>query len=1201
MGITSVSASTLPSELWIQIFSYLAVPSLITVSGVSKEFNTFFEDHDNANAIWRNACLLHGLVAPSTIVSDGEGHSMAVTEPPKREWGRWTEWKSATTPNAHHGEVRWSDVVNLYSNQSFTGEHAILTGNVDWKAFLKRRLEIHRSWSGQLPSDIVNYPSSNVRFAPCASKSHLAILHRAMTLVHSIEKADLGSLPEEELSSPSGHIKRRLEVIKTLLGQPVDEDFPAQTNRGFLDVEAEWMQLMTVDFPQKAARVIPSMQQVHRIKVDEKNGFVLTTHTDGGLVVTDIQTKEILWCLPKCHVLEAAHLEYEQGYFVFDREDGSKEVWRSSSIPPTEISAPSKPPDKAQLAASALANGDNDDLLRTVVREAHPELSTPKHGILPLWSPPPGGDDSQRAMGLMETVLAANLTGNDERARGLGPAPFLWVNLADLQRVFKLEDDIPEVEATTSGTGVILDRLSPQFVPHMLIPPPIMPIYDEPDRTWASRLVYPFYLAASGTSAYVWDVRTGEQVQTIANIQEFAIPERYPGPAVAPPTSEDNRAGANGKEEAEAFNIMDVADEITTEVEREMDGSFPIFRPFKSGFLVENATYRGNLQLTSTTDSPSPGRHPLSDPLDVHTNPPAPIWTATYIELSERWIFICGEEGLRLFARTRDLFDNSDVLERVKRNLGHDLHTGDLALRIVADRIHYSRWHASLGMESFRGHWGSELVRQQVLWDEEVQSKTEEEANQVEVKPPHTASQGTQEKTTRRRLRLLEGTVAVHVSPDQKHFVALFHSSRLLFVPYFERIIAGEDTIWDSGIEIQLGPVSVASVYLSYGSGESGSGGSAGRISVVTEAGIFVVTPYFNKDVSSGRKVNITVHRLAPSFMEPKNLQSISCLQMSDTGLWVNWFVPEAHKPPSPPPPADSANRPRITRLRRSWLIENGFLTGDDVDEDGDEDEDVDSVEPDPGDETDDGDEWEDFDGDYSEVGDVEMDDEHSEDSNMDNENDRGDERAGFGEGPDAENHVGGSHNGSRTDLAEAGSSTSLQHDDLDLLWPDNNLHPLASMEESEDEVLGVEGPPPTSATTDDQPETAEGKQREAKWSTLHPSGLDRVWTNQYFPLESTPPSQCVVEGGKCKWNYHELQKVKQRLNGEERDAILYENAFQQGLGKQRLDRWGTPTPGAVYRPATGGDLRVETERVPRRRYNEADRYELHQIRFVPL
>ncbi|KAJ3533967.1 hypothetical protein NMY22_g7118 [Coprinellus aureogranulatus] len=1010
-----------------------------------------------------------------------------------------------------------------------------------------------------------------------------------MKLVESIEKADLGSLSEEELSSPSGHVKRRLEVIKTLLGQPVDEDFPAQTNRGFLDVEAEWMQLMTVDFPQKAARVIPSMQQVHRIKVDERNGFVLTTHTDGGLVVTDISTKEILWCLPK-NTNKATS-------FSIVRTD-QKRFGVAPRYHPPRYQLLQSLPTKAQLAASALANGDNDDLLRTVVREAHPELSTPKHGILPLWSPPPGGDDSQRAMGLMEIVLAANLTGNDERARGLGPAPFLWVNLADLQRIFKLEDDIPEVEATTSGTRVIPDRLSPQFVPHMLIPPPIMPIYDEPDRTWASRLVYPFYLAASGTSAYVWDVRTGEQVQTIANIQDFAIPERYPGPAAAPPTSEDNRAGANGKEEAEAFNIMDVADESATEVEREMDGSFPILRPFKSGFLEENATYSGNLQLTSTTDSPSPGRHPLSDPLDVHTNPPAPIWTATYVEISERWIFICGEEGLRLFARTRDLFDNSDVLKRIKRNLGHDLHTGDLALRIVADRIHYSRWHASLGMESFRGHWGSELVRQQVLWDEELQSKTEEEANQVEVKPPHTASQGTQEKTTRRRLRLLEGTVAVHVSPDQKHFVALFHSSRLLFVPYFERIIAGEDTIWDSGIEIQLGPVSVASVYLSYGSGESGSGGSAGRFSVVTEAGIFVVTPYFNKDVSSGRKVDLTVHRLAPSFMDPKNLQSISCLQMSDTGLWVNWFVPEPPEPASLPRPADYPNRPHISQLQRSWLVENGLLNETHADDD--EDGDVDSVEPDPGDDTDDGDEWEDFDGDYSEVGDVEMDDEDLEDNYMDDESDRGEERAGFGEGPDAENYVGASHNGSRTDLAEAGSSTSL-HDDLDLLWTDNNLHPPASMEESKGEVLGVEGPSPISATTDDQPETAKGKQREAKWSTLHPPGLDRVWTNQYFPLESTPPSQCVVEGGKCKWNYHELQKVKQRLNGEERDAILFENAFQQGLGKRRLDRWGTPTPGAVYRPATGGDLRVETERVPRRRYNEADRYELHQIRFVPL
>lgn len=41
---------------------------------------------------------------------------------------------------------------------------------------------------------------------------------------------------------------------------------------------------------------------VHRIKVDEEVGIVITTHQRGGLIVRDIDTDEILWALPKVSV-----------------------------------------------------------------------------------------------------------------------------------------------------------------------------------------------------------------------------------------------------------------------------------------------------------------------------------------------------------------------------------------------------------------------------------------------------------------------------------------------------------------------------------------------------------------------------------------------------------------------------------------------------------------------------------------------------------------------------------------------------------------------------------------------------------------------------------------------------------------------------------------------------------------------------------
>ncbi|KAF8148668.1 hypothetical protein B0H34DRAFT_736501 [Crassisporium funariophilum] len=70
---------------------------------------------------------------------------------------------------------------------------------------------------------------------------------------------------------------------------------------------------------------------VHRIKVDELGGYIMTTSKGGGLLVTDLNDDEVLWSLPLWYVRPYAHLEYGQGYMIFDREDGQKEVWRRVS------------------------------------------------------------------------------------------------------------------------------------------------------------------------------------------------------------------------------------------------------------------------------------------------------------------------------------------------------------------------------------------------------------------------------------------------------------------------------------------------------------------------------------------------------------------------------------------------------------------------------------------------------------------------------------------------------------------------------------------------------------------------------------------------------------------------------------------------------------------------------------------------------
>jgi hypothetical protein len=114
-------------------------------------------------------------------------------------------------------------------------------------------------------------------------------------------REDVEQLTDDELQSPSEMLKRRLKKIKAVLGFPKDYDQPlsANTAHDLLMMETQWVEMLRFELPKTIGKVVPSMKNVHRIKVDERNGFMLTTHRDGGLVVADIQTKEILWCLPK--------------------------------------------------------------------------------------------------------------------------------------------------------------------------------------------------------------------------------------------------------------------------------------------------------------------------------------------------------------------------------------------------------------------------------------------------------------------------------------------------------------------------------------------------------------------------------------------------------------------------------------------------------------------------------------------------------------------------------------------------------------------------------------------------------------------------------------------------------------------------------------------------------------------------------------
>ncbi|KAH7911613.1 hypothetical protein BJ138DRAFT_1125884 [Hygrophoropsis aurantiaca] len=71
-------------------------------------------------------------------------------------------------------------------------------------------------------------------------------------------------------------------------------------------------------------------RSVHRIKVDDAEGIVITSGQNGGLVISDLVEDRMLWSLPPSHVVPYAHCEYDRGFVIFNRADDCKEVWRRS-------------------------------------------------------------------------------------------------------------------------------------------------------------------------------------------------------------------------------------------------------------------------------------------------------------------------------------------------------------------------------------------------------------------------------------------------------------------------------------------------------------------------------------------------------------------------------------------------------------------------------------------------------------------------------------------------------------------------------------------------------------------------------------------------------------------------------------------------------------------------------------------------------
>ena len=72
-------------------------------------------------------------------------------------------------------------------------------------------------------------------------------------------------------------------------------------------------------------------EQVWRIKLDPFDESIITTGRRGGVRAMDAHTGEALWWIPVNQTGRFPHLEFSNGWMIFDRL-GYFEVWRSERL-----------------------------------------------------------------------------------------------------------------------------------------------------------------------------------------------------------------------------------------------------------------------------------------------------------------------------------------------------------------------------------------------------------------------------------------------------------------------------------------------------------------------------------------------------------------------------------------------------------------------------------------------------------------------------------------------------------------------------------------------------------------------------------------------------------------------------------------------------------------------------------------------------
>jgi hypothetical protein len=125
-------------------------------------------------------------------------------------------------------------------------------------------------------------------------KTNQASIYKKASLLH-------GFLPSSDFASVSD--LQSIYPTRSLTGVDNWRDF---CHRRF-SIERRWFG----QGPSSIKSFPEAGESVHRIKIDENAGYIITTSRDGGLAVTDLTRNELLWWLPQVSLSLFVKLEAE--------------------------------------------------------------------------------------------------------------------------------------------------------------------------------------------------------------------------------------------------------------------------------------------------------------------------------------------------------------------------------------------------------------------------------------------------------------------------------------------------------------------------------------------------------------------------------------------------------------------------------------------------------------------------------------------------------------------------------------------------------------------------------------------------------------------------------------------------------------------------------------------------------------------------